>query len=103
MSTLYIREHARQGRDISGQILGGIPAYPSAAEQTVAIGGASAASAAFQASTTQLVLCSDVACSVAIGVAPVATATNWRLAANVPVSIAVREASNLKLAVIANT
>ena len=103
MAVLYIREHATQGRDLAGYLQQGVPAYPTLAEQTVAIGAGSAQSAALNASTTFVVLCSDVVCSVAVGSNPIATATNWRLPANTPVEIAVPANSGFKIACITNT
>lgn len=103
MSTLYIREHASQGRDLAGYGMAGVPAYPSVAEQTVPISGVSAQSAAFNASTRMLVVCSDVVCSIAVGASPTATTTSWRMPANTSTNISVPAGATYKLAVIANT
>ena len=103
MTILYVTEFASQVRDVAGYLVQGTPVYPSLAEQVVAIGAGSLASNAFNASTTTIVLCSDVTCSVAIGATPVATATNRRIPANVPVQIGVPAGSNYKIAVISNT
>lgn len=103
MATLYITEHARQGRDLAGYVIQGVPEYPTLAEQVVAIGGASAQSAALNASTTFVVLSSDAVCSVAISANPTAVATNRRLPANTPVAIAVPANSGFKIAAITNT
>lgn len=54
---------------------------PPIAEQTVAIGGASVASAAFNAKTNYIRVHTDAICSVSVGSAPVATATKARMAA----------------------
>jgi hypothetical protein len=102
VATLYIREHTKQARDANG-LPTEVPSYPTNAEQTVAIGAASAASAAFQPSTTEVVLCSDAVCSIAVGANPTATASNWRLPANTPVTIGVPPNSGFKVAVITNT
>lgn len=102
MATLYIREHTKQARDANG-VETSVPSYPSNAEQTVAIGAASAASAVLQPSTTEVVLCSDAVCSIAVGASPTATAANWRLPANTPVTIGVPPNSGYKIAVITNT
>lgn len=103
MSTLYITEHARQGRDSGGYVIQGVPEYPALAEQVVTVGAGSVQSAAFNVSTALIVLTSDVVCSVAISANPTATATNRRIPANVPVEIAVPPGSGLKLAAITNT
>jgi hypothetical protein len=103
MATLYITEYARQGRDAAGYVQQGIPEAPPTAEQTVAIGASSAASNELNASTTMVVLTADAVCSVAFGAAPTAAATNRRIPANVPVSIAVPANSGFKIAVITNS
>lgn len=102
MATLYIREHTKQARDANGEVTTA-PSYPTNAEQTVAIGASSAASATLQAATTEVVLCSDAVCSIAVGVNPTATASNWRLPANTPVTIGVPPNSGFKVAAITNT
>ncbi len=83
MATLYIGEF---------QVLGGqydklVPAVeqPPITEQTVAIGAASAKSAAFQPNTRIIRVHCDTSCSISIGPAapgPVATTSNGRMAAN---------------------
>lgn len=103
MATLYITEHATQGRDLAGYDVQSTPTYPSLAEQVVPISGVSASSAAFNSSTRMLVVCSDVVCSIALGAAPTATTTSRRLPANVPTNITVPAGSNYKIAAIANT
>ncbi|MEP6906777.1 MAG: hypothetical protein ABI858_02175 [Pseudoxanthomonas sp.] len=103
MSTLYITEFASQGRDAAGYQVQDIPVYPPAAEQVVAIGAGSVQSAALQPSTTLVTVASDQACSIAVGANPTATATNRRIAANVPVQICVPVKSGFKIAVITNT
>lgn len=103
MAVLYITEHASQVRDLAGYLVQGTPAYPSLAEQTVAIAAGSAQSAALNASTTIVELVSDVVCSIAVGANPTATATNRRIPANVPVQIGVPANSGFKIACITNT
>ena len=103
MAILYITEHASQVRDLAGYLVQGTPAYPSTAEQVVAIGAGSLASNTFNASTTIVELVSDVVCSVAVAVSPTATITNRRIPANTPVQIGVPANSGLKIAVISNT
>ena len=103
MATLYITEHASQVRDAAGYLVHGTPAYPATAEQTVAVGAGSTASAMLQANTTIVELVSDVVCSIAVGIGPTATVTNRRLPANVPVQIGVPANSGFKIACITNT
>ena len=80
MATLYVTEFAGVGGDNQGATVG-VLAQPPVAEQTVAIGGGSLASAAFNALTTFVRLHSDVICSVEFGAAPTASATTARMAA----------------------
>ncbi len=106
MATLYITEFARYGRDLAGK--GGPVAEQSPlAEQTVAIGGASVASAALNAKTRLVRLHTDAICSVAFGTAPTAAATNARMAANTTeyymVDASQQALTPLKVAVITNT
>jgi hypothetical protein len=103
MTTLYITEHAGQVRDAAGYLVQGTPVHPATAQQTVVIGATSTASNAFNASTTIVELVSDVVCSIAVGTAPIATATSRRLAANVPIQIGVPAGKNYKIAVITNS
>jgi hypothetical protein len=58
-------------------------------DQKIAIGGSSAASAAFNAKTQYVLLSSDVVCSVSWaqpGATPTAAASNLRIPANGPVA-----------------
>ncbi|CAB4121151.1 hypothetical protein UFOVP7_48 [uncultured Caudovirales phage] len=104
MATLYITEFVKQGRDGAGfPNQNATPEEPPMAEQTVAIGGSSTASATFNAKTTMLRLHCDAICSIAIAASPVATATNRRLAANTTEYIALPANSSFKVAVITNT
>lgn len=81
MAVVYISEYAEQARDNRGYLL---PAgqEPSLAEQTVAIGGASAQSAAFNAKTRFVRIHTDAICSLKFGSNPTATATTPRMPAN---------------------
>lgn len=97
MPTLFISEFAGL------QATPFVPAMPSAVlpalnAQTVAIGGASVASAAFGASTQLVRLMADTNCNIQCGATPTATATTTPLAANVPEYFQV--APGLKIAVI---
>ena len=72
MGTLYIAEFA-DVRSLPGGA-GQIAYQPPLAEQTVAIGGASAQSNAFNAGTRFIRVHTDAICSILIGANPTATA-----------------------------
>lgn len=99
MAVVYISEYADL-RYLSGY-------EPAIATQTVAIGGASAQSAAFNENTNFVRVHTDAICSVLFGTNPTATATSPRMAAGQTEYFAVKNpldaASRLKLAVITNT
>ena len=57
---------------------------PGLAEQTVAIGASSTQSAPFNVNTRFVRLCADVACAVAFGRNPTASAANMLIASNIP-------------------
>lgn len=104
MATLYITEFVKQGRDGAGfPNQNATPEEPAMAEQTVAIGASSVASATFNAKTTMVRLHCDVVCSISVAATPTATATNRRLAANTTEFLALPANSGLKVAVITNT
>lgn len=109
MATLYITEFpsSRKASPFSEtvpvNVLDMPPVVPPVAEQTVAIGAASVASAAFNAVTTMVRVCADAACSVSIGANPTATATTMRLAPNVPEYFQVMSGQGHKIAAITNT
>lgn len=79
------------------------PAEPNLAEQTVAIGGASAASSAFNVATRMVMLHTDAICSIKFGTAPTAAATNARMAAGETRFYMVPKGESYKVAVITNT
>lgn len=97
MATLYITEfadvNATQGTTIAKQ--------PPVAEQTVAIGGSSTASSAFNQRTQYVKLSTDAICSILVGSAPTAAATNMRMAAGQTELFQVPQ--GFKVAVITNT
>jgi len=97
MATLYISEYSGLG---SGGGYAQLAQAPAVAEQTLAIAGASAASAAFNASTKFVRLHTDAICSIAFGAAPVATAAKMRMAANATEYFGV--VAGQKVAVISN-
>jgi hypothetical protein len=98
MSTLYITEFANIARD-QGQGVQ-VTALPPVAEQTIAIGAASAQSSGFNAATSFIRTHADAVCSIAVGTNPTAAATNARLAANQTEYFQVRPGD--KIAVIQN-
>jgi hypothetical protein len=82
MAVFYITEYAELAIGPAGRV-GQMPMDPPVAEQTIAIGGASVASSAFNAKTRFIRLHTDAICSFEIGAAtPTATATKARMAAN---------------------
>lgn len=96
MATLYVTEYAGIGGDHIQT-----PLEPAIAQQTVAIGGSSTASAKFNDSTRLVRLHTDAICSVAFGSTPTAVATAQRLPANATEYFAVM--GGQKVAVITNT
>ena len=101
MATLYITELLDLGKSHSAGA-GQMAKLPAMAEQTVAIGAGSVQSAALNRNTRFVRLMADSICSVAVGASPTATATNMRLAANVPEYFEISGPTRL-IAVIANT
>lgn len=102
MATVYLTEFAAQGRDVAGYTA---PAalQPPVVEQTVAIGGTSVASSAFNANTALVRVHTDAVCSIYFGIAPVATASTGRMAANATEYFAVLPGKAFKIAVITNS
>ena len=100
MATVYISEYAGQPIDRNGQLL---PAgeEPALAYQTVAIGGVSAQSSAFNSKTKFVRIHTDAICSIKFGTSPTAVATETRLAANTTEFFGVQLGQ--KVAVITNT
>lgn len=97
MAVLYVTEFADTGPNAT------FPALPATAAQTVAIGGSSAASSAFQSNTKLVQLDADAICSVAFGTSPTATATTQRMAAGATKLFFVPMGAAYKVAVITNT
>lgn len=100
MATLYVSEHTHFGHD-NNTVAFPMALEPPIAEQTVAIGGASTQSSAFNANTRYVRVHTDAICSILIGTNPTATAAKKRLAANQTEYFAV--VGGHKLAVITNT
>lgn len=101
MATLYITEYDSEGSDLNGNKVQ-VAMAPNVAEQTVAIGGTSTQSAAFNANTRLIRVHTDAICSIKISANPTATAANKRMAANATEYFALR-GNGLMLAVITNT
>jgi hypothetical protein len=102
MATLYIGEYADALMLIGSRPIAA-PQEPPVAEQTLAIGAGSVASAAFNVKTKFVRLHADAICSVAFDTAPTATAANHRLAQNQTELVGVPLGQNYKVAVIVNT
>lgn len=100
MAVVYISEYKYQPLDADGKTLA-VGNEPALAYQTVAIGGASAQSAAFQTDTRFIRVHTDAICSIKIATNPTAVTTENRLAANQTEFFGVR--GGLKIAVITNT
>lgn len=95
MATLYIAE--------SSEGASGMALVPPIAEQTVAIGGSSTPSSAFNAATRFVRLHTDAICSIAFGTSPTATATKMRMAADQTEYFSVPAGQSYKVAVITNS
>lgn len=99
MAVLYITEYAELAQSQGNPVAAG--EEPAIATQTVAIGGASTPSAAFNAATRFVRLHTDAICSVTFGITPVATTASPRMAANQTEFFGA--ISGFAVAVIANT
>lgn len=97
MATLYIAEYA--DRNAQGEII----QEPVVTEQTVAIGGSSTASSAFNSATRIVRLHTDAICSIVFGTAPTATAAKKRMAAGTTEYFGVPAGQAYKVAVITNS
>lgn len=100
MAVLYIEEYADLPLLGNGQA-GQVARAPGVARQTVAIGGTSAQSAAFNAKTRYVRLHTDATCSILFGANPTATTSTPRMAANQTEYFAVTRGD--LVAVITNT
>ena len=99
MAVLYVTEYQRLGLAQGIAVAAGHE--PAVAQQAVAIGAGSVASAAFNARTNFVRLHCDAICSVAFGATPTAVTTAERLASGQTEFFAVNPGD--KVAVIANT
>lgn len=101
MAKVYITEHQRPS--VSFGNLMPVPRMPPLASQVVSIGGASAQSDAFSASSHMIGVHTDATCSVEFGVDPTATPSSRRLAANTTEYFEVEAGKSMRLAVISNS
>lgn len=99
MAVLYVTEYATAAVDQGRAVPVGYG--PPVVNQTVAIGGASVQSAAFNANTRLIRVHSDAICSILVGSNPTATTSTARMAANQTEYFGV--APTHKIAVITNT
>ena len=106
MAILYITEYAIVGKDTNGRAMQ-VPQEPPLVEQTIAIGGASVQSNAFNARTALIRVHTDAICSKVIGFNPTATTAKGRMAVNstefIAIDVQVGNPQPLKIAVISNT
>jgi hypothetical protein len=89
VADLYIEEYSNVGSGAGSYFAGGVPPAPTVADQKIAIAGASAQSAPFNAKTRMIVITADGACHYKIGLDPTASATTNLLPANTPRPIGV--------------
>ena len=102
MAKVYISEYSVMAKAWAHPDQIAAPQEPADTDQTpLAIGGASAASAAFGLGCRLIRVHTDAICSIAIGAAPVATADNKRMAAGATEYFGVTPGH--KLACITNT
>ena len=98
MAVLYVTEYPHAASDQGKALPVGFGAP--IANQTVAIGGGSLQSAAFNANTVLIRVHCDAVCSVLIGANPTALTTSARMAANQTEYFGVQPGT--KIAVISN-
>lgn len=102
MAVLYVTEFNNMGTSQNSQVMQ-MAAQPPLVEQTIAIGGVTAPSSAFNASTTFVRVHTDAICSIKFGTAPTATSTTARMAAGTTEYFVVPQGQAYKVAVITNT
>ena len=102
MAVLYVTEFANLATSPNG--LQSVAAQPPLQEQTVAIGSGSLSPAlTFHPATGIVRLHTDAVCSIEIGLAPVATSTTARMAANQTEYFGVLKGQGWTVAVITNS
>jgi hypothetical protein len=99
MAKVYITEHLKPSTYYSGLLP--MVAMPPITTQTVAIGGSSTQSAAFNTDARVIAVHTDAICSIEFGTNPTATANSRRMAANTTEYFEVLPGN--KVAVITNT
>lgn len=99
MAKVYITEHTEPSVYQGGLLP--VVYMPPLTTQTVAIGGSTTQSAAFNAKTKMIAVHTDAICSVEFGSNPVATANSKRMAAGTTEYFEVT--AGHKIAVITNT
>lgn len=92
----YTAQHTDQGRPVP------VAYCPAIAEYTVAIGGGSTSSPVFQTSTNIIRVHSDAVCSIKIGLSPMATTNNARMAQNQTEYFGFEAGKGFQIAVISN-
>lgn len=97
---IHISEYADYARDASTNRILGVTKEPPLVEQSVAVGGSSAQSAAFGANTRLIRVSAGVICSILVGANPTATTESRRLVAGHTELMAVTPGH--KIAVISN-
>jgi hypothetical protein len=101
MAVLYISEFSELTPTANG--VAAVAQEPPLAEQTLAIAAGSVASLPFNPSTRFVRLHTDAVCSVEFGIAPTATATTARMAANQTEYFGVPRNAGYQVAVITNS
>lgn len=99
MAKIYVTEHTSP-RIVQGGLLP-VVTMPPLATQTVAIGGTSAQSSAFNSKTRMVAVHTDAICSIEFGENPTATSNSKRMAAGATEYFEV--IAGHKIAVITNT
>lgn len=99
-ATLYISEFP-SAVGVVGSTIAQVYPQPAITDQTVAITGASAQSAAFSSTTHAIQVECDADCSIAIGTNPTATTTNYLMGDGIPYQFVV--VPGQKIAVISNS
>lgn len=102
MATLYITEYSLMPMDQNNKPVP-IGYEPAVAYQTVAIGGGSLQSSAFNSRTRFVRIHCDAICSIKFGTNPTAVTTESRLAANQTEFFGIQGDQTYKVAVISNT
>lgn len=105
MSSLYISEYRRVGREAHGGPGATIPAplEPAIRNQKISISGTSSQSKPFDPETALVLVSADAVCSIKFGEDPVAKTTDFRMPADSGQFFSINPKSGLKIAVVSNT